>query len=177
MRTQWLISRAHFAAAFAQAESLRSPSTFPATVLSPPTHVSVAVIDADLASLRASALQPFAAAIDAGVAAVMAGHLLVPAVDDLPASVSRRWLTDILRRRLGFEGLIFSDDLSMAGAGGPGDIVERAQAAHEAGCDMVLVCNDPAAADTLLSHWKCTATPELARRAQALAGRDSAAAV
>ena len=130
-----------------------------------------------LAALEVDDLVPFAVLIREGVEAIMPAHVVYPAVDAHPAGFSRVWLTDILRRRLGFEGLIFSDDLSMAGAGGPGDIVERAQAAHEAGCDMVLVCNDPAAADTLLSHWKCTATPELARRAQALARRDSSAAV
>ena len=78
------------------------------------THLSVAVIDSDLESMRSTALLPFAAAIEAGVASVMAGHLLVPAVDQRPASVSRRWLTDILRGEMGFAGAVVTDALEMA---------------------------------------------------------------
>jgi beta-N-acetylhexosaminidase len=74
----------------------------------------------------------------------------------------------MLRGRLGFDGLIFSDDLSMAGARGAGDIVARADAACTAGCDMILVCNDPAGADTLLSRWRPLQQPQLAARASRL---------
>ena len=81
-----------------------------------------------------------------------------------PPGYSRVWLQDILRGRLGFDGLIFSDDLGMAGAHGAGDIVARADAAIGAGCDMVLACNDFAAMDDLLSRWQPPAQPDLARR-------------
>lgn len=113
------------------------------------THLSVAVIDSDLASLRDSALQPFVAAIGAGVATLMAGHLLVPAVDDRPASVSRRWLTDILRGELHFAGAVVTDALEMAAISREYGMAEGAVMAIEAGADLLCLGADDASPELL----------------------------
>jgi len=103
--------------------------------------------------------------------AVMPAHLVYPQVDALPAGFSRRWITGILRERLGFEGLVFSDDLTMEGASGAGSILARAGAALAAGCDMVLVCNRPERADEVLAGLAWNSTPRFQQRLQALMPR------
>ena len=101
------------------------------------THHRLAVLHADLPALLTEALPPFTAAIDAGVASVMAGHLLVPAVDDLPASVSSRWLTDILRGELAFDGVITTDALEMQALAGRYGLADSAVLALSAGADLL----------------------------------------
>ncbi|MCY4148084.1 MAG: beta-N-acetylhexosaminidase [Gammaproteobacteria bacterium] len=77
---------------------------------------------------------------------IMTAHVQFPLIDTAIPSFSHYWLETILRRRLGFTGTVFSDDLTMGGAGQGGEPLERAHSALRAGCDMILVCNDRAAA-------------------------------
>lgn len=102
------------------------------------SHAELPVLDLPLEELRCWDLVPFAAAIAAGVPLVMPGHLRVPALDDAPASLSPRWLIDVLRGELGFAGAVVSDDLEMGaldGLGSPGQVAVRALTA---GCDLLL---------------------------------------
>ncbi len=114
------------------------------------SHVAIPVDERGMDELRSHDLIPFqqlASQLDA----VMPAHVIYPQVDDKPAGFSPRWLQDILRKELGFRGVIFSDDLSMAGAHVAGDAASRIEAALTAGCDMGLVCNDRGAAELALS--------------------------
>ena len=112
------------------------------------SHVAIPVDERRLEEM-ADDLAPYRALRLDGV---MPAHVIYPRVDARPAGFSPVWIGK-LRNELGFAGVIFSDDLSMAAAGVAGDIVARADAAWSAGCDMLLVCNAAADVDELLRRW------------------------
>ncbi|GAB1235134.1 beta-N-acetylhexosaminidase [Ferrigenium sp. UT5] len=118
------------------------------------SHLDIPVDERSYTDIELCDLVPFRQMIGFGLTAVMPAHVIYPKVDPRPAGFSKVWLQDILRGELGFDGCIFSDDLSMEGATVVGGIVERAEAALQAGCDMVLVCNRPDSADALLAGLK-----------------------
>jgi beta-N-acetylhexosaminidase len=104
------------------------------------SHVDIPVDRRSLKAILADDAKPYEW-LSTSLASVMPAHVIYPKVDALPAGFSSRWLQDILRGQLGFTGAIFSDDLSMQGASVMGDAVQGAVAALQAGCDLVLLCN------------------------------------
>jgi len=105
------------------------------------SHLALPVDDRPLAQIEALDLQAFVRCMPL-LDAVMPAHVIYPAADSHCAGFSHYWLQTVLRQRLGFEGVIFSDDLVMAAAAAAGDMSQRVARALDAGCDMLLVCND-----------------------------------
>jgi beta-N-acetylhexosaminidase len=136
------------------------------------SHLEVPVDDRSLAEIAAADLLPFQRLARSGMGGVMPAHVIYPKVDSKPAGFSSVWLQRILREKLGFPGIIFSDDLLMEGASTAGGVVARANAALNAGCDMALLCNDPRASDTLLEGLeRRPVAPTLAKRLEKMRGK------
>ncbi|MFZ2853356.1 MAG: beta-N-acetylhexosaminidase, partial [Rhodocyclaceae bacterium] len=134
------------------------------------SHVAIPVDKRSLAEL-APDMEPYR---QLKLDAVMPAHVIYPQVDSQPAGFSKVWLKK-LREEFSFAGVIFSDDLSMEGASVAGDIVDRANAAWQAGCDMLLVCNAPDAVGDLLARWQPTLEPVRAQRIERLLAHGEAA--
>ncbi len=116
------------------------------------SHVALPVDERPLEEILRSDALPYARIGSPALGAVMPAHIRYTQVDDSPAGFSRIWLQQILRDQLGFDGVIISDDLSMAGAAVLDDVADRAQAAFEAGCDATLICNRPDLAQRALDE-------------------------
>lgn len=115
------------------------------------THVERPVDRRRYADLALADLRPFERLIANGLAGVMTSHVIYPEVAPEPASLSRRWVHEILREEMGFQGAIVADDLSMDAAGAGGDAPTRVRAALAAGCDFTPLCNDRAAVHAVLA--------------------------
>lgn len=137
------------------------------------SHAEFPVDRRSMETLRAVDLRPYPALIAAGLDAVMPAHVIYPAVDARPAGFSPLWLGRILRGELGFDGVIFSDDLSMTAAEVAGSYPERARAALDAGCDMVILCNNRLAAMAVVDSLLGFDDPASARRLARLQARDA----
>ena len=117
------------------------------------SHFSIAVDHRPFENINMHDLIPFKTLIGAGILGLMPAHVIYSEVDKIPAGFSSVWLGEILRKQLKFQGTIFSDDLSMEGAKIIGDYAERTKAALEAGCDMVLICNNKKGVISVLDHY------------------------
>ena len=136
------------------------------------SHVELPEDHRKLADLRTEDLLPFERLIHYGIPALMAAHVIFPDVAPVPAGYSYNWLHTILRDELGFQGAVFSDDLNMAGAAIGGErFSERSRAALEAGCDMVLICNNSAGAVEALDNLEFALNPASQLRLTRLHGR------
>ena len=137
------------------------------------SHVAVPVDERTLEEILEQDVRPYQW-MGMTLASVMPAHVIYPKVDPNPAGFSRYWLQDILRGQLGFEGVIFSDDLSMEGASVAGTVTQGARAALDAGCDMVLICNHPERADQLLAELDVSIDKTSQRRVRRLFARGKA---
>lgn len=137
------------------------------------SHVAIPVDERSFDEIAQADLQPFRQMIDDGLPAIMPAHVIYSKVDSKPAGFSERWLQKVLRQRLEFNGVIFSDDLAMEGAVVAGDVTQRAMAALQAGCDMVLLCNHPELADELLENLQWNISAQSLARLARMHGRHS----
>jgi beta-N-acetylhexosaminidase len=116
------------------------------------SHVALPVDRRKFVDLEAD-IRPYRLLIDNNLAGIMGAHVVFPAVDPKPASLSKRWIAGVLRGEMGFHGCVFADDLTMAGAAAFGGVIERAELAFAAGCDVLPICNDRQAVKSVLDHF------------------------
>lgn len=121
------------------------------------THIAEAIDERDFEQIDANDLEPFRAAFKSGIEAVMMAHVIYPQVDAAAAGQSTQWIRYILREQMGFAGCVLSDDLSMVGAGGDGDIATRIDRHMQAGCDIALACQPEAVPAALAATRNATA--------------------
>jgi beta-N-acetylhexosaminidase len=135
------------------------------------SHLAVPTDSRRYEDIQLDDMVAFERLIHAGLAGIMPAHVIYPAVDNKPAGYSSIWLNEILRRQLQFQGAIFSDDISMAGAELAGDYIDRTKSALSAGCDMVLVCNNQDAATEILEKFDYSPNPASQARLIRMHGR------
>ena len=136
----------------------------------PDSHVELPVDDRKLEAMQDDLLPYRRLQLDG----VMAAHVIYECIDCNTAVFSNKWI-NYLRNNVNFNGVVFTDDLSMAGAGVVGDMLARVTTAYQAGCDMLLVCNSPDAVGDVLARWQPAVDPQRTRRIETLAARRAAA--
>ena len=135
----------------------------------PDSHVELPVDNRSLEAMQEDLLPYRELALDA----VMAAHVIYDCMDCNTAVFSNKWI-DYLRNDIRFDGVVFTDDLSMAGAGVVGGMLNRVDTAYSAGCDMLLVCNSPEAVGEVLANWQPEIDGARGKRIEALLPRQSA---
>ena len=134
------------------------------------SHVELPIDDRSYYDIENADLVPFRL-LAASLEGVMPAHVRYPQVDRQPAGYSRVWIRDILRRDLDFQGIVFSDDLNMSGAADAGDVEARAALALDAGCDVILLCNDRGGTERLLANCRAEIEPLTQVRLMRMHGR------
>ncbi len=135
------------------------------------SHLALPIDRRRYEDLQMEDLMPFERMAHFGMEAVMVAHVLYEQIDDNLAGFSPFWLQEVLRHRLQFQGVIFSDDLEMEGANVVGSVADRAEAAINAGCDMVLVCREFDAVVSVLARLKNWHNPTAQLRLSRLHGK------
>lgn len=134
------------------------------------SHFDIPVDNRSLEDIDQSDMTPFKTLIKQGLSGIMPAHVIYDRCCDQPAGFSKFWIQEQLRNKLGFDGVVFSDDLSMEGATVAGSFENRADAALDAGCDMVLVCNHREGAEAVLKHLEMINARTDQKRLQKLKG-------
>lgn len=129
------------------------------------SHTELPVDNRDFAEIWAHDLYPYRI-LKHKLAGIMMSHILYPQIDNKPAGFSKYWIQNIFRNEIHYNGAIFSDDLNMVGAEKIGNMLERSEAALEAGCDMILICNNRPAAINVLDNLKYKMTEDTELRLQ-----------
>ena len=138
------------------------------------SHHEIPVDERSFKEIMSEDAAPYGWLGDMVLPSVMPAHVIYSQVDPNPAGFSPYWIQTVLRDNLAYDGVVFSDDLTMEGATVAGDILARAQAALGAGCDMVLVCNRSDLADELLSRLQHTPSSQSLARIRRLVPRQAA---
>ncbi len=138
------------------------------------SHHEIPVDTREFEAIMQEDAAPYGWLGDMVLPSIMPAHVIYSSVDPNPAGFSKFWIQEVLRDKLMYDGVVFSDDLTMEGATVAGDILARAQAALGAGCDMVLVCNRPDLADDLLARLQFVLRPESVNRIRRLMPRQPA---
>lgn len=137
------------------------------------SHLGLPVDSRHFEDMIQADMLPFKRLCQSELAGIMPAHIVYEQSDSLPAGFSPFWIKEILRDRLGFQGAVLSDDLSMEGAAIMGDPLARAEAALDAGCDMVLVCNKPDSVERVIDGLRIESDPVRHMRLIRLHGRHS----